>query len=164
MSKNNQGELPKFKWMDEKGREVPDPQPVAIPAGFKRPETLAEQVRRLVRSEKLAQDAADQGFETFEESEDFEIDDDMFDPSSPYEEVFDPVLGRGITLDEFRRNEAEYQRRFIEADKKAYEQMERSDALRGRYRSPRPSEGSGGVPPLGGGEGAGGQPPKKDKD
>lgn len=124
--------LKRFMFLDEKGREIPNPNPLEIPAGFKRPDTLAEQVRRLVKSSLLAEQAQDQGFETFEESEDFEIDDDMFDPSSPYEEVFDPVLGRGITLDEFRRNDKEYEKRFIQADAAAYKAMEKSNALRAR--------------------------------
>lgn len=129
---------PKMKFLDEKGNELPDPNPMEIPAGFKRPETLAEQVRRLVRSQHLADAAESQGFETFDESNDFEIDDDMFDPSSPYEEVFDPVLGRGITQDEFHRNEAEYRRRFMEAEQRAYQEMDRSEALRARPRTPSP--------------------------
>lgn len=122
--------------LDKRGHEIPDPEKIAIPSGFKRPETLAEQIQRLVRSEALAKEARDAGMETFEEAEDFEIEDEMFDPSSPYEEVFDPVLGRGITLDEFKRNEAIYQQRFLEADQRAYEEMEKSEALRAR---PRPS-------------------------
>lgn len=139
MAKNKRmvAELPRFKQLDEKGREVPDPTPMEVPAGFKRPETLAEQIRRLVRSEQFAKDVAAQGFETFEESEDFDIDDDMWDPSSPYEEVFDPVLGRGITLDEFNKNAAIYEKRYVEATSKAYKEMELSDALRGRVRRPR---------------------------
>lgn len=140
--------LQRLKFLDEKGRELPDPNPVAIPAGFKRPETLAEQVRRLVRSARLAELAESQGMETFEESEDFEVDDDMFDPSSPYEEVFDPVLGRGITLDEFRRNEAVYRQRFLEADRRAYAEMERSEALRARPKREKPSEDPAGNPPA----------------
>lgn len=120
--------------------ENPDPTPMEIPAGFKKPESLQEMVQRLVRRQvSEAADAA--GFETFEESEDFEID-DMFDPSSPYEEVFDPVLQRGITLDEFRRNEAVYRQRYEDAHAKAYRELELSDALRAR----RPAEQSGAKP------------------
>lgn len=122
----------KFLGLDEHGREVPDPTPIAVPAGFKRPETLAEQVKRLVRSERWSQAMEEAGNETFEESEDFEIDDDMFDPHSPYEEVFDPVLGKGITYEEFKKNEAVYRERFLKAEEKAYEQMHISDALRAR--------------------------------
>lgn len=135
--------LQKFKFLDKDGNEVPDPTPVSIPAGFKVPESLSDQIRRLIRT-SLSQQADDQGMETFDESEDFEIDDDMFDPSSPYEEVFDPVLGRGITLDEFHRNEAIYQKRYLEAEQKAYEAMDTSEALRARPKA----KGGAGVPPA----------------
>lgn len=135
--------LPKLVQLDEFGREVPDPNPVAVPAGFQVPETLDEQIRRLVRG-AVSQQAQEQGLETFEESEDFDIDDDMFDPSSPYEEVFDPVLGRGITLDEFRRNEEVYRRRYLEAEQRAYEEMERSNALRAVPKADAPGAPSSG--------------------
>lgn len=130
--------------LDAFGREIPDPKPMSIPSGFKRPETLAEQVQRLVRTQ-ISRQAAEEGYETFEDSEDFDIDDDMFDPSSPYEEVFDPVLGRAITQDEFRRNEQVYRERFLQAEEAAYKQMEISDALRARPKrgagvSPAPAQ------------------------
>lgn len=126
---------------DALGREVPDPQPVAVPAGFKAPESLQDQIRRLIRSEQFQRDLADAGVETFEEAEDFEIDDDMFDPSSPYEEVFDPVLGRGITLQEFRDNEAIYHERFLKAEIEAEKVMTASEALRAKRRdAARPKE------------------------
>lgn len=131
--------LERFKFLDEQGREIPDPQPIAIPSGFKQPETLAEQIRRLVRSEQMRSQADAQGFDTFEEAEDFDIDDDMFDPSSPYEEVFDPVLGRGITLDEFRQNENIYQQRYLEAEERAYHEMQVSEALRARPKKDQQS-------------------------
>lgn len=85
------------------GHEIPDPRPMRIPAGFKRPPTLAEQVRRLVQT-SVSEWAANNGFETFEESEDFEVDDDTLDPRSPYEEHFDPELGRAVTDEERRRH------------------------------------------------------------
>lgn len=74
--------------LNENGHEILDPTPMAIPIGFKRPETLAEQIKRMVRSERLAQEAEAQGYETWEEADDFDVDDD-FDPSSPYEQHFD---------------------------------------------------------------------------
>lgn len=125
--------------------EQPDPQPAAIPAGFKKPETLEETIRRLVRSEEWSKqmDASDN--ETFDEANDFDIDDEMWDPSSPYEEIFDPTLGRGITHDEFIRNEETYRQRFLDAEARAYKEMEMSDALRAR---PRPAEQSGRVAPA----------------
>lgn len=68
--------------------ELLDPTPMAIPVGYKQPETLADQIRRMVRSERLAQEVEAAGFETWEEADDFDVDDD-FDPTSPYEQNFD---------------------------------------------------------------------------
>lgn len=115
--------------LDELGREVPDPTRLSLPSGFKRPETLAEQVQRLVRVQ-VSREAENAGYETFEESEDFELPDDPDDPTTPYEEYFDPTLGRGITAQEFRDNFEVYKQRYLEADERAYNEMVVSDALR----------------------------------
>lgn len=71
------------------GREVVDGRPMAPPVGYKRSPSLMEQVRAMVRSEHLAREVARAGAETFEEANDFDVGDD-YDPSSPYEEYFDP--------------------------------------------------------------------------
>ena len=104
-------EVPSNQYGPGPGREVVDSRPMEIPAGFRRPETLAEQVQRLVRN-SISREAEERGFETFEESEDFEIDDDPVDPSTPYETVFDPVLGRDISPREFEQNAEVYRKRF----------------------------------------------------
>lgn len=82
--------LHKGRMMDEEGREIPDPTPIAPPLGYRKQPTLAEQIRQMIRSERMAQEAAAAGYETFEEADDFEVGDD-FDPSSPYEHDFDPT-------------------------------------------------------------------------
>lgn len=131
--------------LDENGHEIPDPKPLTLPSGFKRPETLAEQVQRLVRT-SISAEAAARGEETFEESEDFEIPDDPDDPTTPYEEWFDPVLGRAITAQEFKSNYEVYRKRFLEAEGRAYREMEISDALRRRYpkeEEPSPNKTNG---------------------
>lgn len=74
--------------LNKRGHEVLDSTPVALPVGFKRPLSLNEQIRRLVKNE-LSNRAAAVGAESFEEADDFDCEDD-FDPKSPYEEVFDP--------------------------------------------------------------------------
>lgn len=84
--------------LDQAGHEIPDSRPLQLPAGFKRPETLAEQVARLVRSESLRRSAGEE-YETFDEADDFDVDDD-FDPSTPWEAFFDPNLGRDVTPSE----------------------------------------------------------------
>lgn len=77
------------RFHDSHGREIPDPMPLAPPIGYKRQPTLAEQIKSMVRSEQLAREAASQGYETFDEADDFDVE-DGFDPQSPYEENFDP--------------------------------------------------------------------------
>lgn len=102
---------------NEFGHEIPDPTPVAVPSGFKRPETLAEQVRRLVRSEQWRLRAEEVGVETFEESNDFDLPDDPIDPSTPFEPYFDPFLGSEVTphdiLREQKAVQTETERRFV---------------------------------------------------
>lgn len=57
---------------DSQGRELPDPTPVAMPLDCKRPESLTEQIRRMIRGE-MSNQAAAEGKETFEEANDFEV-------------------------------------------------------------------------------------------
>jgi hypothetical protein len=68
---------------DKQGREIPDPNPIELPGGFNRPPTLQEQIKRFIRAE-LSRQAADDGDETFEEADDFDVDEDP-DPLSGYE-------------------------------------------------------------------------------
>lgn len=130
--------------LNEAGEEVPDDQPIAVPAGFKVPETMEQMMRRLLRSPEFSRAADADDIDTFEDAEDFEIDDDTFDPHSPYEEVFDPVLGRGITHKEYLDNRAVYEKRYEEAYDRAIKEMQASEALRARAKrgagvSPAPS-------------------------
>lgn len=78
-------------YLDKFGREMPSPLPIAPPIGYKKSKSLAEQIREMVLSEKLKMEAMAAGHETFEEADDFDVDDD-YDPRSPFEETFDPPL------------------------------------------------------------------------
>lgn len=100
--------------LDAEGREIPDPRPLSLPLGFKRPETLTEQVQRLIRN-SMSEYAALNDAETFDESDDFDIDDDPIDPETPYEMEFDPVLGREVSPAEFAANSDYYRRLYQEA-------------------------------------------------
>lgn len=113
--------------LDEFGREVPDPKPMAMPSGFRRPETLQEQVARLVRS-RLSEIALEQGAESFEESEDFDVDDE-FDPNTPYEEFFDPALQRAVTPEEFQRNHELYKKRYLKAQEEYYRKVDEQEIM-----------------------------------
>lgn len=109
--------------LDPYGHELPDPTPLRLPSGFRRPETLQEQVARLVRTQ-ISREAEEAGYETFEEAEDFDVDDD-FDPSSPFETIFDPVLGE-VTPHDLKTFESEYRRKFIGLQQKFFEQEEKA--------------------------------------
>lgn len=112
---------------DEFGREIPDDRPMVLPSGFRRPETLAEQVQRLVRSH-VSRMAADRGDETFEEAEDFDVGEDV-EPSTPYETFFDPVLGKELTPAEFRARESVYRKQYIDAQKRYFEHLDRTEVM-----------------------------------
>lgn len=71
-----------MKTFDEYGREIPDPRPVEIPDNYKRPPTLREQIQQAIRQE-FSRVAAQHGAETFEEADDFDIEDD--EPRSQWE-------------------------------------------------------------------------------
>lgn len=122
---------------DAQGREIPDPNPLELPLGFKRPETLAEQVQRLVRN-SVSEYARLHGHETFEESEDFDVGDD-FDPSTPYELDFDPVLQRDIAPADFRDPEKReyFKKAYLEAERNAIRAEARQEAINEAYRASR---------------------------
>lgn len=82
-----------YGFLNVRGHEVPDPTVVEPPIGYIQQPDLMEQMRRMVRNE-LSRIAELQEMETFEEADDFDIDDDPVDYSSPYEEFFDPQPGR----------------------------------------------------------------------
>lgn len=71
------------------GKEYPNPVPLEPPIGYIQQEPLHVQIRRMVLSERMAQEADAAGMDTPEEADDFDVDDD-YDPSSPWEEVFEP--------------------------------------------------------------------------
>lgn len=90
---------------DERGREVGDPKPVATPAGFRRPPTLQEQIRSLVRHENY-QKLVDSGeIESFEDADDFDVDDDV-PMLTPYENSADEQDLRNA----YRHEAAEFRR------------------------------------------------------
>lgn len=69
---------------DEKGREIPDPRPMEMPLGMRKPESMEDMIRRYVRVE-ASRIAQQEGMESFEEADDFEVeDDDLSDAPTQY--------------------------------------------------------------------------------
>lgn len=83
--------------IDQNGAELHNPTPVSIPIGQQRPPTLKEQIQRVLRTE-LSNQAASQGHETYEEANDFDIDDDdtMYSPYElqPMQDDLEPIVDK----------------------------------------------------------------------
>lgn len=62
--------------LSDDGREILDPRPMTVPTGLGRPETLKDQIRRVLRQE-LSDQASRQGFESEEEANDFDVGDEF---------------------------------------------------------------------------------------
>jgi hypothetical protein len=61
--------------LNEKGQEVPDPTPIAMPLGYSHPPTLEQRIKTMI-AVTLSRQAAAAGRETFEEANDFNVGDD----------------------------------------------------------------------------------------
>lgn len=79
-----------FHYLTQDGAERPDPTPIAPPIGYRPSDPLHKKIRQMIISEKLAMEARENNLETLDEADDFDVGDD-YDPSSPYEEHFDPI-------------------------------------------------------------------------
>lgn len=78
-------------------------------------DNLGERVRDMIKSERLALEAASAGYETFEESDDFDVpEDDTYDPQTPYEEVFEGSVMEDATE---RYKHQQQQLRGVKADR-----------------------------------------------
>lgn len=76
--------------IDKQGREHPDPVPMAPPVGYDTPPDLMDTIRSMVKSEQYQRGLDAEGFDTFEEAGDFDIQDDPADPLTFHEALFLP--------------------------------------------------------------------------
>ncbi len=73
-------------------REMVSSAPVASHVRIGARETEVDRIRRLIKSEQMTMAALQSGHETFEEADDFDIPEDPIEPTTPYEEVFEPEV------------------------------------------------------------------------
>lgn len=107
------------KGIDENGKLIPDPEPMALPIGYKEAPSMIDIVRNMVRGEALRQAAEAAGAETFEESEDFDIGDDVDELYSGYENDLDVPLSE-----------------IMEAGREAIRQRQEAEQLSGEGQTP----------------------------
>jgi len=86
-------------YLDQRGREMPDPTPIAPPVNLQTSFNMTDHLRRLIRSEQLAREAYAAGQETFEEADDFDVGDDpdLYNLSG-YENEFEPPAAQTLDM------------------------------------------------------------------
>jgi len=125
--KNILKKIRRFGRHNEKGEEILDPTPMALTVGFTRPLTLEERIASMVRGEmSLASQKA--GFETFEDANDFDVDDESFDPSTPYEEKYYGQFEKEVEI-ESRHYESRDGQRYRKKQKAPPRQPDKRDMV-----------------------------------
>lgn len=103
------------------GAEIPDEVPLAPPVGYRREPSMVDHIRSVIMGEQIRRAAHAAGYETFEEADDFDIDED-YEPGSEFEmeQDFEPVSSLKAK-EELARKEAELakQRAALEARERA---------------------------------------------
>lgn len=92
--------------LDERGRELLDGRPMEPPVGYNPQPSLMDRIRTMVRDAALQRDLARAGAETFDEANDFEVGDD-YDPSSPWEQYYEPTPFEEFIADKEQAQKAE---------------------------------------------------------
>lgn len=100
-----------FDRLTSDGKEKADPTPAALPVGYKHPLSLDQKIQLMVRSAVSAA-ADEQGYETFDEANDFEIGDNdpmdsTFDDEDTAIAVNDPYVKEAVN--DLRRKEVDKQ-------------------------------------------------------
>lgn len=88
---------PKGRAYDADGQFYPDPTPIAPPVGYVAEPSMFDRVKAMVQRE-LSERAAEQGMETFEESDDFDVGDYAEEPFSPYEMIMEQFVPDGPVI------------------------------------------------------------------
>jgi len=98
--KSNMGRL------DERGRELLDGRPMEPPVGYNPQPSLMDRIRKMVTDAQIQRDLAKAGAETFDEANDFDVGDD-FDPSSPWEQYYEPTPFEAFIKEQEQAQKAE---------------------------------------------------------
>lgn len=114
--------------LNEKGQEVPANKPPALPVGYKRPPSLEERMQTMIRGAMSLKAQAD-GYESFEEANDFNVEDDA--DANAFLDEDEEFAGNDPFVKEAA--EREKARLIAKASKKAKE------APKGPSRQPTPS-------------------------
>lgn len=118
---------------NERGEEILDPTPIALPVGFTRPRSLQDTMKKLVQDELIRRDLQAHEIETFEEADDFDVEEQDPLESTPYEDCFEPAIP-GLAAREQEIRAGAVQDRTPEQKQKARELAKKADeALKAKF-------------------------------
>lgn len=109
---------------DEHGNEILGGEPIAAPLNYRRPATLQERLRTMLRLENRA------AAEAMESDDDFEIEEEPDFGGSEYELVEDPVAGEV----------SKAEKRFLDSQRKEFEERVAIERKRQREKKNRQLE------------------------
>lgn len=92
--------------LDDRGRELLDGRPMEPPVGFSPQPSLVDRIRKMVQDATLQRELDKAGAETFDEANDFDVGDDL-DPSSPWEQYYEPTPFEAFIKDQEQAQKAE---------------------------------------------------------
>lgn len=81
--------------IDADGRFYPDNIPMAPPVGYRKTPSIIDLMHQAVR-ETISRQAAEMGYETFEEADDFDVGDEPEEMRSGWENDFDPSIAEVV--------------------------------------------------------------------
>lgn len=90
---------------DEDGRELPDATPIEVPVHLRRPESLSEQIKRLIRTD-MSRMAVEQGDESFEQANDFDMEEDDAELAETHHELVEEVVDAELEVRRERKEAA----------------------------------------------------------
>ncbi|UOF80224.1 hypothetical protein [Microviridae sp.] len=94
----------KSTWDEGFHHFFPDPTPIELPIGYEAPESLAEMIARMIRAEDYRKMSEAAGVESFDEADDFEMEEDEFksehEMSQMQEEYYVPPVSEKMEGEE----------------------------------------------------------------
>lgn len=93
---------------DERGFEIPDPQPVEMPLGFRKPQSLHELIQSALRSQAIQHAQHQRGEETLDDALDFDVPGE--DPDAPLPTMHEAKAMVEEVLDEGRHEKLRSER------------------------------------------------------
>lgn len=109
------------------GKELPDPRPMEVPAHMRLPEDIHTRMRRMIREDMSAY-AESQGAESFDDANDFEVEDEEPESRATHHELHEEVVNETRRVREEQTKAANSRRADAEEESRRRAEAPREDA------------------------------------